>query len=188
MNPTNQTATAGQTATFTAAASGYPTPTVQWQVSTDGGKAFSDLAGATLAPLSFPATAAQNGYEYRAVFSNSVGTATTVPPPRRWTSRPRSPAAPATRRSTPGRRPASRRRRARHPTPTAVQWQVSTDGGKAFSDRAGATGNNLSFTATAAQNGDEYQAVFNNAAGLQRHHRAATLTVDFVPTVTTSAG
>ena len=41
--PASQTVTAGQTATFTAAASGNPTPTVQWQVSTDSGSTFSDI-------------------------------------------------------------------------------------------------------------------------------------------------
>ena len=34
--------TAGSTATFTAAATGNPTPTVQWQVSTDGGATFTN--------------------------------------------------------------------------------------------------------------------------------------------------
>ena len=38
--PTSQTAAAGSTATFTAAASGSPAPTVQWQVSTSGGGQF----------------------------------------------------------------------------------------------------------------------------------------------------
>ena len=44
--PASQPVTAGQTATFTAAASGNPTPTVQWQVSTDSGSTFSDIHGA----------------------------------------------------------------------------------------------------------------------------------------------
>jgi hypothetical protein len=39
--PANQTVTAGQAATFTAAATGSPSPTVQWQVSTDSGATFS---------------------------------------------------------------------------------------------------------------------------------------------------
>ena len=70
--------TAGQTATFTAAASGNPTPTVQWQVSTDGGVDLQRHHRARPAPptASRP-TAAQNGDEYQAVFTNSVGTATT---------------------------------------------------------------------------------------------------------------
>ena len=35
--PTAQTVNAGGTTTFTAAASGYPTPTVQWEVNTGSG-------------------------------------------------------------------------------------------------------------------------------------------------------
>jgi archaellum component FlaG (FlaF/FlaG flagellin family) len=46
-NPTDQTVCDGATATFTATASGNPTPTVQWQVSTNGGGSFSDISGAT---------------------------------------------------------------------------------------------------------------------------------------------
>ncbi len=41
--PVDQTATAGQITAFTAAASGTPTPTVQWQVSTDGGNTFTNI-------------------------------------------------------------------------------------------------------------------------------------------------
>jgi hypothetical protein len=76
LNPTNQTVAAGAMATFTAAANGFPVPTVQWMVST-GGNTFSPIAGATSATYSFTATTAQSGYEYEAVFSNSSGTITT---------------------------------------------------------------------------------------------------------------
>src|SRR2546427_713052 len=78
--PANQTVTAGQTATFTAAATGSPAPTVQWQVSTDGGANFSNVsgAGATSTILGFTTASSQNGYRYRAVFANSAGTATTT--------------------------------------------------------------------------------------------------------------
>jgi hypothetical protein len=75
--PANQTVTAGQTVTFTAAATGSPTPTVQWQVSTDSGATFSILPGATSTTLSFATTLSQNGNQYQAVFTNSAGTATT---------------------------------------------------------------------------------------------------------------
>jgi hypothetical protein len=75
--PTNQTVAPGSTATFTAAASGNPTPTVQWQVSTNGGSSFSDISGATSPTYSFTASAADNGKQFRAVFTNSAGTATT---------------------------------------------------------------------------------------------------------------
>jgi hypothetical protein len=82
--------TAGQTATFTAAATGSPTPTVQWQVSTDGGVTFGNLSGATSTTLSFTTALSQTGNQYRAVFTNAAGPATTtaatltvnaVPPP-----------------------------------------------------------------------------------------------------------
>ena len=43
--PQPQTVLEGQSATFTAAASGYPEPSVQWQVSTDGGATFSSRLG-----------------------------------------------------------------------------------------------------------------------------------------------
>jgi len=69
--------TAGQTAAFTAAATGSPTPTVQWQVSTSGG-AFSNVSGATSTTLSFTTASSQNGNQYQAVFTNSAGSATTT--------------------------------------------------------------------------------------------------------------
>ncbi len=77
-NPADTTVNAGAAASFTAAASGNPPPTVQWQMSTDGGATFNPISGATSATYSFTATAAQNGYEYEAVFTNSVGGATTA--------------------------------------------------------------------------------------------------------------
>ena len=78
-NPSNQVVNAGQTATFIAAASGTPSPTAQWQVSTDGGATYNNLAGATNPTLTITnANIAQNGNRYRAVFTNSVSTATTT--------------------------------------------------------------------------------------------------------------
>ena len=74
--PASQTVTASQSVTFTAAASGTPTPTVQWQVSTDGGSSFGNVSGATSASYTFTASAGQNGNEYRAVFTNTAGSAT----------------------------------------------------------------------------------------------------------------
>ncbi|MBI1803716.1 MAG: HYR domain-containing protein, partial [Ignavibacteria bacterium] len=67
-NPSNQTVCAGSTATFTASASSTPSPTVQWQVNTGSG--FTNIPGATSTTLSFTTSASQNGYQYRAVFSN----------------------------------------------------------------------------------------------------------------------
>jgi hypothetical protein len=77
--PADQAVVAGQTASFTAAAAGTPAPAVRWQLSTDGGASFADLAGATSPTLSFvPTSVAASGTEYRAVFTNSGGSATTA--------------------------------------------------------------------------------------------------------------
>ena len=73
-NPVSQKVTAYQYFTLSATASGNPTPAVQWQVSSDGGKTFTNLAGDnenTITPLiAFPE---MNGWEFRAVFSNASG-------------------------------------------------------------------------------------------------------------------
>lgn len=64
---------------FSVAATGNPSPTVQWQRSTDGGANWSDLAnggvfsGATTATLRVTkATVAMNGHRFRAIVTNSV--------------------------------------------------------------------------------------------------------------------
>jgi hypothetical protein len=75
--PFDQTVVAGHTVSFTAAASGTPTPTVQWQISTDGGATFTNLDGATAPTLSFvPTLVSDTGNLYRAVFTNAAGSAT----------------------------------------------------------------------------------------------------------------
>jgi hypothetical protein len=78
LNPLSQPVTSGLTATFTAGASGQPTPTVQWQVSTNGGTTFSNITGATSTTLSFITSAGQSGNQYRAVFTDTCGGATTT--------------------------------------------------------------------------------------------------------------
>ncbi|MCU1689780.1 MAG: hemagglutination domain protein [Jatrophihabitantaceae bacterium] len=67
----------GESVSFTAAASGDPLITVQWQVSTDGGLSWADVAGATDPTLTFTALLEQNGLHFRAVFSNGAGSVTT---------------------------------------------------------------------------------------------------------------
>jgi hypothetical protein len=81
VNPVDETVSVGDPAIFTANVTGVPTPTVQWQVSTDGGATFTNITGNTSAlttTLIFVVNSNQNGYKYRAVFTNSLGTATTT--------------------------------------------------------------------------------------------------------------
>jgi hypothetical protein len=52
---------------------------VPWQVSTDGGPTWSNISGATSTTFALSTTTtSENGYEYRAVFANSLGSATTT--------------------------------------------------------------------------------------------------------------
>jgi autotransporter passenger strand-loop-strand repeat protein len=270
-NPSSQTVNAGNIVTFTAAASGSPAPTVQWQVSSHGGP-FTSL-GVTSTTLSFASTADENGNQYRAVFTNSAGTATTTAATLTVNSPPVITQQPASLTVTLGQTatfsviangtgplgyqwqkliggfwvnvdssntssftgattasfaitspvasdagtywvvvsnmagtvdsnsvtltvsttvvapaivtdPSSQTvavgstvtftaSATGSPTPT-VQWQVSTGGGP-FTDIPGATSTTYSFTATASQNGNQYQAVFTNSGGTATT-TAATLT------------
>jgi Immunoglobulin domain/PKD domain len=80
--PVNVALMAGETATFTAAASGRPAPTTQWQVSTNGGETFindTTDSGNTTARLTISTSVAENGYKYRAVFRNTAGSAASTP-------------------------------------------------------------------------------------------------------------
>ena len=74
--PTSQTVTAGATVTLSAAASGNPAPTVKWQV--NSGSGWSDIAGATSPTYSFTSAAGDNGRQFRAVFTNGVGSDATT--------------------------------------------------------------------------------------------------------------
>jgi hypothetical protein len=181
VQPVNATVNAGATANFIAGANGTPAPTVQWQVSTNGGTSYTAVAGATSTGLSFTTTAAQNGNLYEAVFTNSAGSVTSSPATLTVnsiviTTNPTSVTVSA------GSAATFTAAATGTPTPT-VQWMVSTNGGTSFSAVPGATSTTLSFTTTASQNGNQYKAVFTNAGGTGTT-TAATLTVDFAPTIT----
>jgi sugar lactone lactonase YvrE len=77
LQPVDATVQAPATATFMAAASGVPAPTVQWGQSTDAGVTWADVAGATSPNFTTAATAlADSGKLFRAVFTNVSGSAT----------------------------------------------------------------------------------------------------------------
>ncbi|MFE5887924.1 immunoglobulin I-set domain protein [Streptomyces sp. NPDC056462] len=78
-SPTDQSVAPGAKVTFVAAAEGAPEPTVRWQVSPDGGQTWSAVDGAKQNAYSFTAKAAQDGYRYRAEFTNPAGTTRTSP-------------------------------------------------------------------------------------------------------------
>ena len=79
-DPEDQSITYGNNASFTASASGNPTPTVQWQLSMDGGNSFSNISdggvysgASTMNLIVTNPSVSYSGYQYRAVFTNGVG-------------------------------------------------------------------------------------------------------------------
>jgi CSLREA domain-containing protein len=171
-NPSDQTVCAGASVSFTAAASGFPTPTVQWQVSSGG--PFTNIPGATSTTLTFTATAGQNGNQYRAVFTNSTGSATTTAATLTVNTAPTVTTNPSNVVVCDGALATFTAAASGSPAPT-VQWQVSSGG--PFTNIPGATNTTLSFTATTAQSGNSYRAVFTNTCGTATT-TAATLTVN----------
>jgi uncharacterized repeat protein (TIGR01451 family) len=78
--PTDQTVVFGDDAVFTVAADGNPPPSIQWQVSADGGTAFNNVPGETAATLTVKSpTSLQSGNRYRAALTNACGTTYSSP-------------------------------------------------------------------------------------------------------------
>jgi extracellular elastinolytic metalloproteinase len=72
--PTNSTVCAGVNASFSVTATGSPNPlSYKWQVSTDNGVNFTDIAGQTSSTLTFATTTAMNGNRYRSIVTGACG-------------------------------------------------------------------------------------------------------------------
>jgi alpha-tubulin suppressor-like RCC1 family protein len=175
--PVNTTTEEGATAIFAEAATGFPTPSVQWQVSTNEGATWSTVSGATTSTLSLTdVQASQNGYEYRAVLENVAGTTTSSAATLTVHSRPVVTEQPQSTTVEVGQPAFFEAAATGFPAPT-VQWEVSANAGGTWSPVAGASSDQLTVSDTQApENGDEYRAVFTNVAG-KGTSDAATLTV-----------
>jgi alpha-tubulin suppressor-like RCC1 family protein len=175
--PASVTVREGQNATFEASASGFPAPTVQWELSIDGGATWTAIEGATSTALTIEgAVHAEDGRRFRAVFTNAAGSATsqqatlTVHDPPVVTQEPASATVQA------GQLAAFQASASGFPTPTA-QWERSTDGGKTWSAVPGATSEQLTIAeAQLSENGQQYRVTFTSAAGTATSD-VATLTV-----------
>ena len=189
-NPTAALTDPGGSATFTAAAAGSPTPTVQWMVNT--GTGFADAtngsiySGATTGTLTITgATAAMSGYTYEAVFTNSGGSVasnTAALTVDSVTTQPASQTVNAGSNAT--------LTVASSNSSDTVQWEVNSGTGfTALSNGgvySGVTTKSLTITgATTSLSGDQYQAIFTNSAGTLTSS-PATLTVNSVPSVATN--
>jgi alpha-tubulin suppressor-like RCC1 family protein len=182
--PTNVTVEEGQNAIFEATAAGLPAPTVQWQVSTNGGTSWNNVSGATSPQLTVKAPpSSSSGQEYRAIFKNTIGSVTSSSATLTVQSRPVVKTSPFDSTTIEGQDAKFLAIGSGAPTPTE-QWEVSTDGGGTWNAIAGANSEFLTVTAvTAEMTGWKYRATFTNVAG-SATSKSATLTVDSVPVIT----
>lgn len=77
LNPLSVTIENLKTYTFTAAAENYST--VKWQLSVDAGQTFADIPNQTSTVLVGQAGIIMTGYQFRAVFTNAIGSSYTIP-------------------------------------------------------------------------------------------------------------
>lgn len=186
--PVNTAICGGNAVSFTAAATGTGIG-YQWQVSTDGGVTFTNIAGATLPTYTFTALLAQNNNQYRCVVTGTCTPSAT------------STAAVLTVSTvlTINNQPANAVICEGNNTSFAVvspgaltyQWQLSSNGGTTYTDianagiYAGATSATLTLTGVpAAVNNNLYRCIISGTCP-SVNSAAAQLTVNTAPSITT---
>jgi hypothetical protein len=189
--PSSVTVSAGSSAQFTAVATGFPVPTVQWYVNRNDGNGYVVANGATTTPVSggtsttysiASTTSTMNGYEYEAIFSNGAGMATTNAAALTVDFAPSITTQPTNQTLIAGTMATFTAAAAGNPAAT-VQWYVNKNDGNGFVAINGATSATYSTGATtAAMGGYQYDAIFTNNLGMATTN-AVSLTVDSVPAI-----
>lgn len=166
--PANQSVTVGQSATFTVTAGGTAPLTYQWQ------KNGANIAGATSASYSTPATATtDNGAKFDVVVSNSAGSVTSATATLTVTASPVAPTITTqpTNQTVSSGQTATFTVVASGTSPLSYQWQKNT------ANIAGATGSSYTTPATStSDNGSQFCVVVTNSVGTATSN-SATLTV-----------
>jgi hypothetical protein len=170
-DPTDQTVCDGEDATFTVAGDGDPTPDVQWEESDNGGS-FYPIPGATgytlvvtaHAPMNSANAPSNDGSQFRAVLSNSSGTATSAAATLHVQTDPVITLSPVSQAAEPGQTVTFTAHADGTPTPVA-QWQTSPDGGITWVDEAnpGSDPDNFTYTVQPGDDGRLFRAVYTNA-------------------------
>jgi len=196
----NRTICAGQNTTYSVSANGTAL-TYQWQVSTDGGATFSNIANggvysnATTATLTITgATVAMNGYLYHVVIGGTCAPSATTTNSSLTVYTPISITAQPVNTTICSTGTTSLSVTATGTSPT-YQWQLSTDGGATWNNisnagvYSGATTSTLTLTAvTTSMNGYQYRvAVVGTAPCGVVNSAAITLTVSARPTISLTA-
>ena len=145
----------GDAASFEASATGFPAPTVQWELSSDSGGSWRPVAGATANKLTIAmVSGSESGDEYRAVFTNVAGAATSAPATLTVRSFPVVTEQPIGTTVEVGQSAQFEASASGFPTPS-VQWEVSSNGGAGWSALAGATSDEITVEdVQASQSGD----------------------------------
>ena len=188
--PVNQSIGQGVTATFTVTATGLPSPSYQWQVSTNAGGTWTNITGATSASYTTPAAVSgDSGKQLRCVVFNSLSsvnsnaatltvTANALPT---FTTQPLNSVV-----SAAGQTATFTAAATGTPAPT-LQWQVSTNNGGNWSNVGGATSGTYSFATVAGDDNKLYRCVASNSQG-STNSNAAQLLIAPIPTWTNPAG
>jgi hypothetical protein len=171
--PSNQSVSSGQTATFNVVATGTAPLSYQWK------KAGTNISGATSASYTTPATtSADDGSQFQVAVGNSMGNVTsnmatlTVNVPPSITTQPSNQTVNAAQTAT-------FTVVASGTAPLSYQWQ------KAGANISGATSASYTTPATVfTDNGSQFAVVVSNLAGNITSH-ATTLTVNALPFITT---
>ncbi|HEY3438129.1 MAG TPA: GON domain-containing protein [Actinotalea sp.] len=184
-DPSDTTVVSGNDATFSVTVTGDPTPTIQWQLSTDG-TSWSDIDGATALDLVLPGvTTDDDGFLVRAVATSTAGTDTSAS--AQLTVDPSAPTVtdPADVSAASGGDATFSVEVTGDPAPT-VQWQTSADG-VLWTDVAGATRTDLVLSGvTTAQDGHAYRAIVTNAGGSATSGPATLSVAAAAPVITTA--
>lgn len=175
-----------ESASFTARATGAPTPSVQWEVSTDHGIKFSpdtsDPGNETEQLTVQPTQLAQSGREYRARFENvlsSVTSSAAALTVKAAKEAPKIVRQPLAKTVTERENVTFLAEASGFPAPQ-VQWELSTNAGKSYSadtaDSGAQTGQLTIESVALADSGRKYRARFESTAG-KVLSSAVTLTV-----------
>ena len=167
LSPADKTVFVGQTVALTAAATGAPTPTLQWQSKAAGAADFADILGATAATYTTPPLGLPNtGTQFRCIATSSAGSATSASATVTVTAvAPSFTLQPTNKVVGVGQTTTLTTAAAGVPTP-ALQWQRQAPGTVGFVDLPGATaGTYLTPVLSLLDTGTQFRCVATNVAG-----------------------
>lgn len=155
-----------QAVNFSVTATANPSPTYQWQVSTNGGVSFSDIANAASSSYTLPATTiTDNGKLFRVRIANSVGSLFSASVRLDVTASQAAPTftlGPENQAVVEGASASISSAAIGSPTPV-YQWQSAAPGSEVFANVNGATSANLSTPpAAAADNCKRFRVLVSN--------------------------